>query len=46
MTATPKACTGMNRVQFQPGLALTEFLAAYGTEGVCARALRRARWPR
>lgn len=36
----------MNRVQFQPGLSLTGFLEQYGTEASCARALRRARWPR
>lgn len=45
MTATAAARQGMNRVQFQPGLSLAEFLAAYGTEAACVRALRRARWP-
>ena len=36
----------MNRVQFQPGMSLAEFLDQYGTEVACARALRRARWPK
>ncbi|MHB1617025.1 MAG: IS1595 family transposase [Metallibacterium sp.] len=53
MTANSKNRKGMNRIQFQPGLSLTEFLAAYdqrksprdGTEAACSRALRRARWP-
>jgi hypothetical protein len=35
----------MNRIQFQPGLSLADFLDQYGTEVSCARALRRARWP-
>lgn len=45
MTANTKNRKGMNRIQFQPGLSLTEFLAAYGTEAACSRALRRARRP-
>ncbi len=45
MTAYTQNRKGMNRIQFQPGLSLTEFLAAYGTEAACSRALRRARWP-
>lgn len=36
----------MNRIQFQPGLSLAGFLDQYGTEVACARALRRARWPK
>lgn len=35
----------MNRVQFQPGLSLPAFLAAYGSERQCESALERARWP-
>ncbi len=36
----------MNRIQFQPGLSLAGFLDQYGSEAQCARALRRARWPK
>lgn len=35
----------MNRVQFQPGLSLPEFLRQFGTEPQCAAALEHARWP-
>jgi ribosomal protein L37AE/L43A len=35
----------MNRIQFQAGLSLAEFLAVYGTEAQCAAALAQARWP-
>lgn len=35
----------MNRVQFQAGLSIPEFLARYGTEAQCAEALARQRWP-
>lgn len=35
----------MNRVQFQHGMSLPEFLAQYGTEAACSRALQHARWP-
>ncbi len=35
----------MNRVQFQPGLSLAEFLARYGSEAACEQALAQARWP-
>jgi len=35
----------MNRVQFQPGLSMPEFLQRYGTEEQCAGALQVARWP-
>lgn len=36
----------MNTVQFQAGLSIPEFLAQYGTEAKCRRALFRSRWPR
>lgn len=36
----------MNRIQFQPGLSLPEFLRDYGTEAQCEAALEAARWPR
>jgi transposase-like protein len=36
---------GINVVQFQRGLSLTEFIARYGTEAQCYRALYRWRWP-
>ena len=35
----------MNRIQFQPGLSLTQFLEQYGTEERCEQALEQARWP-
>ena len=35
----------MNRIQFQAGLSLTQFLEQYGTEGRCEQALEQARWP-
>ena len=35
----------MNRVQFQPGLSVTEFLDRYGSEARCEAALVAARWP-
>jgi ribosomal protein L37AE/L43A len=35
----------MNRVQFQPGLSMPEFLERYGTELQCQAALQAARWP-
>ena len=35
----------MNRVQFQPGLSMPEFLQRYGTEAQCQAALEAARWP-
>lgn len=34
----------MNRVQFQPGLPLMEFLRDYGTAAACESALFNARW--
>jgi ribosomal protein L37AE/L43A len=35
----------MNRVQFQPGLSMAEFLNRYGSEVKCEAALAAARWP-
>lgn len=35
----------MNRVQFQRGLSMPEFLKQYGTEDGCAQAMFAARWP-
>ncbi len=35
----------MNRIQFQPGLSLTQFLEQYGTEERCEQALEQGRWP-
>lgn len=35
----------MNRIQFQPGLSMPEFLKRYRTEAQCAAALEQARWP-
>jgi len=35
----------MNRIQFQPGLSMPEFLKGYGTEVQCELALEVARWP-
>ncbi len=35
----------MNRVQFQAGLSMAEFLDRYGSEAKCESALAAARWP-
>lgn len=35
----------MNRVQFQPGLSMPEFMTRYGTELQCEEALAQSRWP-
>jgi transposase-like protein len=35
----------MNRIQFQTGLSMPEFLKRYGTEAQCPAALAQARWP-
>src|SRR5690606_27807548 len=35
----------MNRVQFQKGLSLAEFLTQYGCEAQCEAALEALRWP-
>jgi ribosomal protein L37AE/L43A len=36
----------MNRVQFQPGLSMAEFLERYGTEAKCRATLESVRWPK
>jgi len=35
----------MNRVQFQPGLSMTEFNKRYGTQKKCEAILEKTRWP-
>lgn len=35
-----------NRIQFQPGMSIHEFMDRYGSEAQCAQALARLRWPR
>ena len=35
----------MNRVQFQPGLSMPEFLERYGSDDQCEAALVASRWP-
>jgi transposase-like protein len=35
----------MNRIQFQPGLSMSEFITRYGTEAQCAAAVEASRWP-
>lgn len=39
------AIMAVNRIQFQPGLSMPEFLRDYGTEAQCEQALEAARWP-
>jgi hypothetical protein len=39
------ASMAMNRIQFQPGLPMPEFLKDYGTEAQCEQALDAVRWP-
>jgi len=34
----------MNRIQFQHGMSLPEFLRGFGTEAACAQAVMAARW--
>lgn len=34
-----------NRIQFQPGMSIREFMAHYGSEAQCAQELARQRWP-
>lgn len=34
-----------NKIQFQKGLSLNEFLKEYGTEEQCYAALHALRWP-
>lgn len=35
----------MNRVQFQPGLSMPDFIRQYGAEAQCEAALMQAHWP-
>ena len=35
----------MNRIQFQQGMSLPEFMSSFGTEEQCAEAVKQARWP-
>lgn len=35
----------MNRIHFQHGMSLPEFLRGFGTEAACAQAVMAARWP-
>jgi hypothetical protein len=35
----------MNRVQFQAGLSIAEFMDRYGSDGLCEAALIESRWP-
>ena len=35
----------MNRVQFQPGLSMAEFMRRYGNDDLCVAELIEARWP-
>ena len=34
-----------NKIQFQHGMSLSEFIQCYGTEALCETALEHARWP-
>jgi hypothetical protein len=34
-----------NKIQFQPGMSLSEFIERYGTETRCEEALAQSRWP-
>jgi transposase-like protein len=45
MTSIEVSVMAMNRIQFQLGLSLPEFLKHFGTEPQCAAALEQARWP-
>jgi hypothetical protein len=35
----------MNRIQFQQGLSLPQFMVLYGSEEKCEASLEQARWP-
>ena len=35
----------INRIQFQIGLSMPEFLKQFGTEAQCEAALEQSRWP-
>jgi hypothetical protein len=44
MVCTYQACAvPMNRIQFQPGMSLSQFLELYGTEEQCEVALEQVR---
>jgi len=47
ITLNPHEVTimAMNRIQFQPGLSMPEFLKHYGAEAQCEQALEAVRWP-
>lgn len=46
MCALQRWCTmSMNRVQFQPGLSMAEFMEEYGSEAQCEAAAVASRWP-
>ena len=34
-----------NKIQFQHGMSLSEFIECYGTQALCETALEQARWP-
>ena len=36
----------MNKVQFQPGLSMADFMARYGSDDSCEAALIESRWPK
>jgi hypothetical protein len=40
------ATIAINRIQFQPGLSMPEFLKVCGTEARCELALEAVRWPK
>ena len=35
-----------NRIQFQHGMSIAEFICSFGTEAQCAEAVKLARWPK
>ena len=35
----------MNRLQFQPGVSMAEFMDRYGSDDTCEAALIESRWP-
>lgn len=45
MKQSEMAITAMNRIQFQPGLSMPEFLKDYGTEAQCEQVLEAVRCP-
>ena len=36
----------INRIQFQPGMSLSQFLVGYGTKAQCEAMLEKSRWPK